>query len=141
MVNELDSTVSALHRDGDRFRVAGQASTVPAAALPAVPGPDNMAAALRVSPSGRHVLASNRGHDSLAVLRFEPGTATLSPVSTAASAGTTPRDFIITPDGRHVIVAGQDNDVLATYAFDDDAGALRLLHTVIAPTPVCLTLA
>jgi 6-phosphogluconolactonase len=166
VVNELDSTVSVLRRDGERFAVAGQASTLPAAAGPdRVAGPDspagpgntdgrgstsgpgntsglgNTAAALRVTPSGRHVLASNRGHDSIAVLRFAPGTAELSLVGHAASAGATPRDFVVTPDGRHVIVAGQDNDTLASHAFDDDAGTLRLLHTVSAPTPVCLLLA
>jgi 6-phosphogluconolactonase len=135
VVNELDSTVCALRRDGDQFQVAGQVSTLPAAA------PGNLPGAIRVTPSGRHVLASNRGHDSIAVLRFEPGTLTLSPVGHAASAGAFPRDFVITPDGRHVIVAGQDNDLLASYEFDDDTGALRLLHTVAAPTPVCLTLA
>jgi 6-phosphogluconolactonase len=136
VVNELDCTVSALRRADDRFLAADRVST-----LPAAPGPDNTAGAVRVTPSGRHVLASNRGHDSLAVLRFEPGASALSPVGIVASAGATPRDFIITPDGRHVIVAGQGNDLLASYAFDDDAGTLRLLHTVTAPTPVCLTLA
>jgi 6-phosphogluconolactonase len=55
--------------------------------------------------------------------------------------GECPRDFIVTPDGQHVIVAGQDNDRLASYRFDDEAGALRLLHTAVAPTPVCLILA
>lgn len=144
VVNELDSTVSALRRDGGRFAVAGRASTLPGAG-PGSPGnppaPGNTAAALRVTPSGRHVLVSNRGHDSIAVLRFAPGTAELSLVGHAASAGATPRDFIVSPDGRHVIVAGQDNDLLASYAFDDDAGTLRLMHTVTAPTPACLTLA
>jgi 6-phosphogluconolactonase len=94
-----------------------------------------------VTPSGRHVLVSNRGHDSIAVLRFAPGTAELSPVGHVASAGATPRDFVVTPDGRYVIVAGQDNDTLASYAFDDEAGTVRLVHTVAAPTPVCLALA
>ena len=144
VVNELDSTVSALRRDGGRFAVAGRASTLPAAGSDRPgnpPGPGNAAAALRVTPSGRHVLVSNRGHDSIAVLRFAPGTAELSPVGHAASAGATPRDFVVTPDGRYVIVAGQDNDTLASYAFDDEAGTVRLVHTVAAPTPVCLALA
>lgn len=141
VVNELDSTVSALRRDGERFAVAGRASTLPAAGPDSSAGPDNTAAALRVTPSGRHVLASNRGHDSIAVLRFAAGTAELSLVGHAASAGATPRDFIVTPDGRHVIVAGQDNDTLASYALDDEAGTLRLVHTAAAPTPVCLALA
>jgi 6-phosphogluconolactonase (cycloisomerase 2 family) len=37
-------------------------------------------------------------------------------------------------------VAGQDSDHLTSYEFDDEAGTLRLLHSVVAPTPVCLIL-
>jgi 6-phosphogluconolactonase (cycloisomerase 2 family) len=40
-----------------------------------------------------------------------------------------------------VIVAGQDSDHLASYRFDDEDGALRLVHSAVAPTPVCLVLA
>ena len=103
-------------------------------------GGQNLAGAIRVSPSGRHVLVSNRGDDSLAVLRFDPDASALSLVGITPDVGECPRDFIVTPDGRHVIVAGQDNDRLASYRFDDEAGALRLLHPAVAPTPVCLVL-
>jgi len=37
-------------------------------------------------------------------------------------------------------VAAQDSDRLASYRFDDEAGELRLLHSAVAPTPVCLIL-
>ena len=93
-----------------------------------------------MTPSGRHVLVSNRGHDSLSVLRFDPGTSSLSLTGNTSSAGECPRDFIVTPDGQHVIVADQDSDLLACYGFDDDTGALRLVHRAAAPTPVCLVL-
>lgn len=83
---------------------------------------------------------SNRGDDSLAVLRFAPDAAALSLVGITPDVGECPRDFIVTPDGRHVIVAGQDSDHLTSYQFDDEAGTLRLLHSVVAPTPVCLIL-
>ena len=136
VVNELDSTVCALRREDDRWVVADRVPTWPAEA-----GGQNLAGAIRVTPSGRHVLVSNRGHDSLAVLRFDPDTSALSPVGFAPDAGECPRDFIVAPDGRHVIVAGQDSDHLASYEFDDESGALRLLHSTVAPTPVCLVLA
>lgn len=138
VANELDSTVCALRREGDRFVLTSRASTRPA-------GADgdgaNLAAAIRVSPSGRHVLVSNRGDDSLAVLRFDPETSALSLVSVMPGTGECPRDVTVAPDGRHVIVAAQDGDRLTSYAFDDQAGALRPLHSVTAPTPVCLVLA
>ena len=94
-----------------------------------------------MTPSGRHVLVSNRGDDSLAVLRFDPDASALSLVGITPDVGECPRDFIVTPDGQHVIVAGQDSDHLASYRFDDEAGELRLLHSAVAPTPVCLILA
>ncbi len=136
VVNELDSTVSALRREDDGWVVTGRVPTWPAEA-----GGRNLAGAIRVTPSGRHVLVSNRGHDSLAVLRFDPGTSALFPVGFTPAAGECPRDFIVTPDARYVIVAGQDNDHLASYEFDEESGALRLLHSAVAPTPVCLVLA
>jgi 6-phosphogluconolactonase len=136
IVNELDSTVCALRREDDEFVVTDRVPTLPVGAAG-----ENLAGAIRVTPSGRHVLVSNRGHDSLAVLRFDPGSSALSLVGLTPNAGECPRDFTVAPDGRHVIVAGQDDDQLACYEFDDDTGALRLLHSAVAPTPVCLVLA
>jgi 6-phosphogluconolactonase len=136
IVNELDSTVCALRREDDQFVVTDGAPTRPAGA-----GGRNLAGAVRVTPSGRHVLVSNRGDDSLAVFRFDADASTLSLVGITPDVGECPRDFIVTPDGQHVIVAGQDNDQLASYRFDDEAGTLRLVHSAIAPTPVCLILA
>jgi 6-phosphogluconolactonase len=136
IVNELDSTVCALRREDDEFVVTDRVPTLPVGAAG-----ENLAGAIRVTPSGRHVLVSNRGHDSLAVLRFDPSSSALSLVGITPNAGECPRDFTLDPDGRHVIVAGQDNDHLACYEFDDDTGGLRLLHSTVAPTPVCLVLA
>jgi len=138
VVNELDSTVSALRRDNDQFVLTDR---VPTRGAGASAGGQNLAGAIRVTPSGRHVLVSNRGDDSLAVLRFDPDASTLSLVGITPDVGECPRDFIVTPDGGHVIVAGQDSDTLAFYRFDDEAGTLRLQHLAAAPTPVCLVLA
>lgn len=147
VLNELDNTVSTLRREGTGFALAHRVTT-----LPAGNGTDDggagtgtaggsLAGAIRVSPSGRHVLVTNRGHDSIAVLRFDPATPALSPVGHIASVGEFPRDLIVTPDGRHVIVACQNGSLLASFAFGDGAGPLELRHTAAAPTPVCLLLA
>jgi len=136
LVNELDNTVIVLRREDGHF-----AATHRAAPRPDGAGSPNLASAIRVSPSGRHVLVSNRGDDSLAVLRFDPGAATLSLTGITYGVGECAREFIISPDGRHVIVAGQDSDSITCYQFDDEAGTLRLLHRAAAPTPVCLVLA
>jgi 6-phosphogluconolactonase len=155
VTNELGGTVTTLRRTGGPgsargftdggfteggFELAGDASPLPADAdLSGFEG-DNMPAAVRVSPSGRHVLVSNRGYDSISVFRFDEAVPGLSLVSNTRAEGKCPRDFILTPDGAKIIVAAQDSDVLASYAFDDEAGSLRLLHTAAAATPVCLAL-
>jgi 6-phosphogluconolactonase len=136
VVSELDSTVCVLRRENGHFAVTGRVPTRPAGA-----SGENLASAIRVTPSGRHVLVSNRGDDSVAVFRFDPGAAALSLARVMPGVGECPRDFTVAPDGRHVIVAGQDSDSLACYRFDDDSGELRLRHRADAPTPVCLVLA
>jgi 6-phosphogluconolactonase len=136
MTNELGGTVTALRRAGDGFATLGATATIPARARV-----ENLPGAIRVSASGRHVLVSNRGHDSIAVFAFDPAGETLSLIGTTPTEGECPRDFIFTPDGALIIVANQDSDVLASYTFDDETGTLRFLHRAPAPTPVCLVLA
>jgi 6-phosphogluconolactonase len=136
LVSELDSTVCVLRRGRPGFAVASRVSTRAAGAA----GP-NLAAAVRVTPSGRHVLVSNRGDDSLAVYRFDAGTARLSLLGHAAAPGACPRDLVVTPAGRHVLVACQDGAVIASYPFDDARGVLGAPVSTPVPTPVCLLLA
>jgi 6-phosphogluconolactonase len=141
VTNELGGTVTILRRTGGSGSAGGFES---AGDIPAVPDwveVESQPAAVRVSASGRHVLVSNRGYDSITVFRFDEAAQRLSLVSNTRAEGTCPRDFILTPDGAKIIVAAQDSDVIASYAFDDEAGSLRLLHTVAAATPVCLALA
>ncbi len=133
VVNELDNTVSVLRREGDGFTGTDRISTLPATA-----SGQSQAGAIRVTPSGRHVLVSNRGHDSVAVLRFDASVSALALLGHAGTPGRCPRDLVVTPDGRHVIVACQDSDLLATYQLDDNAGTLSILTSTPAPTPVCL---
>jgi 6-phosphogluconolactonase len=135
-VNELGGTVTVWRRGPGGFAAAATIPTLPAGA-----GGENLPAAIRVSPSGRHVLVSNRGHDSITVFRFDPAAADLTLVGATPAEGECPRDFILTADGSRLIAASQDSDLLASYEFDDGAGTLRLLHRAAATTPVCLALA
>jgi 6-phosphogluconolactonase len=115
LVHEFSDSVSS-HRVGDdgaleRFDVA---PTLP----DGVDGSDNSCADIHVTPDGRHVYASNRGHDSIA--RF-----TVQGDGSLAFDGTTstearPREFDPSPDGRFLVVAGQDSGFAASYAIESD---------------------
>ena len=138
LVNELDNTVEVLRRAGDGFKQISVASTLPAGFAG-----HSQAAAIRVSPSGRTVLVSNRGEasDTIALFRFDAGPGSLELVESVPSSGREPREFVFSPDGRFVIVADQDSDALVVMEFSDDEPGLRQISSAPVPTPVCLLLA
>ena len=94
VVNELGNTVDVLRRNGDRFERAGGASTRPADAVG-----ESTTAAVRVSPTGKTVFATNRGDDTIAVFSFDPAEG-LTLVAAEPTRGRTPRDLILSPDAR-----------------------------------------
>lgn len=138
LVNELDNTVLALRRAGQGFEVTAVASTLPAGFTG-----HSQAAAIRVSPSGRTVLVSNRGEDSdtIALLRFDAGPGSLELMDLVPSGGREPRELIFAGGGRYVIVADQDTDALVVMEFSEDPPQLRQQSTAKVPTPVCLRIA
>jgi 6-phosphogluconolactonase len=137
VINELNSTVVALARDAATgaltpFQTAG---TLPAGA-PATPS--NWCADLHVSPDGRFLYGSNRGHDSLAVWSIAPGDGRLTPVQHVASGGGHPRNFALSPDGAWLLCANRDSDCIAVFRRDVGTGLLHQTGVVAAPHPVCL---
>ncbi len=94
---------------------------------------------IQMSPSGRFVYASNRGHDSIVVYRIEAGAGRLTYVEHQSSGGRTPRSFGIDPSGAFLIAANQDSDTVVTYRIDQRSGRLTPTgHFTHLPTPVCV---
>jgi 6-phosphogluconolactonase len=135
VVNELDNTLVALRRDEDGFVPTGRVSTLPKGF-----SAHSQAAAIRVSPSGRWALVSNRGgeSDSVAVVSFDEADGSLELVHMHPTSGREPRDLIFTADGSRVVVANQGTDSLVVFAFEDATGRLEDLSQTTVPTPVCL---
>lgn len=116
LVNELENTVMTLgYREG-HFALLGTASTLP---------PDfagwSKAAAIRLSPDERFVLASNRGYDSIAV--FERLGDQLKLRRLVPSGGKSPRDFNFISD-RLIAVANESTNNLVFFGYDPRTGAL-----------------
>jgi 6-phosphogluconolactonase len=95
-------------------------------------------AAIRVSPTGRSVLVTNRGQRSDDVVLFAFDGQTLSASDRQRSQGATPRDLALSPDGRWALVANQDGCTVATFALDEGRGRLELAGVAAVPTPVSL---
>lgn len=133
MLTELTATVVLAERRGAGFVVVGATSTLP----PEWNGVRS-GAAIRVSPCGRRVYATNRGMDTVAVLTFDADARELTLTQLVPTEGREPREFVLTPDGRFGIVANQDESTLVSFAVDDATGSLERCSSTRAPTPVCL---
>lgn len=74
---------------------------------------------IRISPDGRTLLASNRGHNSIAC--FHIGChGILTPIGHIPSWGQYPRGFAITPDGRFLVMANQNSNQVVSIPFRPD---------------------
>ncbi|MCA9710678.1 MAG: lactonase family protein [Myxococcales bacterium] len=94
-------------------------STIPAG----FDGGNNTCADVHVTPDGRFVYVSNRGHDSLAMFSVDPATGLLTALGQVPTEAR-PREFEVSPRGRYVYAAGQDSGRVASYAVDDATGML-----------------
>ncbi len=136
LINELDSTVSALAYDA----AAGALTEINT--LPALPDDfDGLShtADIHVSPSGRFVYGSNRGHDSIVIYEIDPDTGGIALVGHQPTEGKTPRSFAIDPSGKFLLVANQHSDTIVTLRVDPDTGTLApTRHAARVPSPVCV---
>ena len=131
VLNELDSTVTDCRYDPETATATAvsTASTVPESFTGRT-----SASEIVVTPDGRHAFASNRGHDSVAVLDLDAGTAVREIVPARVEH---PRHISLTRDGRILFVAGETSHAVQSFAVE--AGALRAIGEPVAtPSPACV---
>jgi 6-phosphogluconolactonase len=139
VLNEMAQTVALLTRagKGQPYEIAQIISTLPEGART-----DGTSAGIVLSPDGRFLFASNRGHDSVMAFRVESGSGRLSQIGARASGGGTPRTFAIDPSGRFLIVANQEGHNLTILRIDQTTGALVDNQTSIElNSPMCVSVA
>jgi 6-phosphogluconolactonase len=99
--NELNSTVTFYEYEGDGRLIEKQ--TYPTISADS---PENIVADIHLSPDGKRLYVSNRGHNSIAVFHLnEDGS--LSLISIPSCGGNWPRNFALAPSGQFVLVANQ----------------------------------
>jgi 6-phosphogluconolactonase len=136
VMNELDSTVVSLALDDATGKLA-IIDTKPA--VPAEARESNHCADIQISPDGRFLYGSNRGHDSIVIFSVDQQTGALALVDYAPCGGATPRNLALTPSGGHVFSANQNADRITIFARDVATGHLTDTGRFIdIGTPMCV---
>eukprot|EP00557_Chaetoceros_sp_GSL56_P007591 CAMPEP_0176499530 /NCGR_PEP_ID=MMETSP0200_2-20121128/12979_1 /TAXON_ID=947934 /ORGANISM="Chaetoceros sp., Strain GSL56" /LENGTH=499 /DNA_ID=CAMNT_0017897961 /DNA_START=246 /DNA_END=1745 /DNA_ORIENTATION=+ len=161
VVNELSSTIAVFsvdkdliksinkaHMNGeslDRFKgkstlkLVQSINTIPIA----FPKKLNTCGRLCLHKSGRFVLVSNRGHQSIAIMRIKEhgiNKGHLTTVGYYHTRGETPRHFKFDHSGQYLIVANQDTNNLAVFHFNQSSGEIKFTgneYLVPSPNFVC----
>ena len=136
LINELDNTVDVFRRDAETGGLEALQR------LPTLPegyeGGPSYCADIHLSPDGRYLYGSNRGHDSIVIYAVDQQTGELSLVGHEPTRGDFPRNFTISPNGSFLYIANQNSSNITVFKRNADTGEMTFLREFGAPTPVCL---
>ncbi len=133
LLNELESTVSVLEvKENYGLNRVQKIST-----LPKDYKGSNDCAAIRLSPDGKFLYSSNRGHDTISIFEISSIDGTLTLVDIAVCGGKHPRDFNIDPSGEFLVVACRDDNKVFVWKRDSKTGNLeKMVSSIELKTPV-----
>lgn len=133
-INELDSTLTTLKYSAGTLTTMDTVSTLPEGFTDV-----SYCADVHVSPSGKFLYGSNRGHNSIVVFALDASTGKPALVEHVSTEGKWPRNFVIDPTGNFLLVANQHTDNVVVFNIDAQTGRLKPSgHVATVPIPVCL---
>jgi 6-phosphogluconolactonase len=132
-INELNGTIVYLGYDAESGALELRQTV---STLPATHTTLNNCADLHLSPDGRFLYGSNRGHDSIAVFAVDLQSGALSPLGQTPTGGQWPRNFAVSPSGRYLLVANQNSDTITIFRRDEGDGSLTQIDSVAIGTPM-----
>lgn len=136
-IEELSSTMASYQVDEGTgsLSLVDRATTLPEGA--SVEG--NSTADIHVSPDGKFVYGSNRGHNSIVIYAIDTDTGKLTYVGNESTRGERPRNFCMDSRGEFVWVANRDTDNVVVFQRDANSGKLTYTGNEIKiPAAVCI---
>lgn len=133
VVNELDSTVSAFAFHEGRLIPIQRISALPDSFFGL-----SRAAGIVLTPDGRHLFASNRGHDSLAGFKVDPKSGRLTASGITPCGGRTPRFIALAPDASALICANEESHVLSRLEINEAGDLQPAVEIAQVRSPVCV---
>ena len=118
LLTELGNTVISLRYQEGRFELLNELPLLPEKTVC-----DSKASAIRMSADGKTLVATNRGFDSLVVIRVD-GKGGMEKEQTTLSGGVSPRDVNFLPDGKSFAAANEFSGEIYFFDFDAEKAAL-----------------
>ncbi|HTQ40366.1 MAG TPA: lactonase family protein [Pirellulales bacterium] len=137
VINEMGSTITAFNWDAAKGTLSEiqTISTLPDGMV--MPG--NTTAEVQLTPDGKYLYGSNRGHDTIAMFAVDPATGKLTSLGEVPSGGKTPRNFAIDPTGTWLVAAHQNSKNICIFHIDPATGKLEPTgDQVEVANPVCV---
>ena len=137
VINELKNSVTMFDYLADSGMLIEQ-QTIPT--LPTDFAGKSYCADLKITPNGRFLFGTNRGHDSLAAYRIgNDGRLTL--IGIEPSLGKGPQNLLIMPGGNLLLCANMPGNNVAVFRIDAQTGGLKSVGDPVAmPSPSCIRL-
>lgn len=135
-INELNNTVTvfAYNPTHGILEIIQHIST-----LPEDFAEESYAADIHLSPDGKYVYASNRGHDSIVRFKLDASTGQLSAPEWTSVGGKWPRNFAVLDD--YVLVANQFSNSITLLGRDRATGSLSPADSVLeVKEPSCIAI-
>lgn len=135
VINELANSVTVFDYDTQAGKLA---ETQTISTVPADFKGTSHCADLKITPNGRFLYGTNRGHDSIAAYRIgDDGKLTL--IGIEPSLGKGPQNLAILPGGETLLCANMPGNNVATFRIDTQTGGLKSVGEPIAITsPSCI---
>jgi len=138
VINELGNTITAFRYDAGRGLLLEQ-GTVPT--LPPEFDGVTHTADLCLTPDGRFLYGSNRGHGSVAMYAVDAETGALTPNGIQPSGGPSPQNLTMSADGQLLYVANSTSGKISAFHIDGGTGKLSPGAETEVPSPFCSVLA
>jgi 6-phosphogluconolactonase len=135
VINELANTITNFGYDAKSGRLTkGQSIST----LPDDFKGTSYTADLKVTPNGRFLYGTNRGHDSIASYQIAAD-GSLKRLAITPSNGAGPQNLAITPDGKWLICANMPGNNVVVFKIHSDSGVIEQVgEPMTMPTPSCI---
>ncbi len=135
VINELNNTITVFDYAAKPGTLANRQTI---STLPKDYEGTTHTADLEITPDGKFLYGTNRGHDSIAAYSIADD-GTLKLIEIVSSLGKGPQNLAVSPNGRHLLCANMPGNNVAIFAVDRETGKLTAKgDPVEIPKPSCI---